>query len=262
MAVNWRWRRAAGDLGDPVVTVLLVALASLCLLGTGVAVQRAVDARDELDRIAADRAADVLAAELQASIAALNGADAMATDGTVTDEEVAAFAGDIVSTAAFTALAYCEPIAGDERAAWEAATGYPVHEFGGPGEIRPAARRERYVVVRAVYPETETSRLTLGLDLASDPTRRAAVDDAATSDGPVVMAPIALASTGGVGLFVAKSVTHDGEVVGFVSSGVGIDSLTARLDPDIAASLTIWLDGVQLRTGSPEGATAAFTAGG
>lgn len=263
MALSW-WskRRGTADLGDPVVTVLLVALASLCLLGTGVAAQRAIDERDRLDRLAADRASDVLSAELQTSIAALNGADAIAGDGEVTEADFVAFANDVVANAALGALAYSERITGDQRATWEATTGRVVQEFAGPGELRSASRRDEYVVVRSVHPVTETSQITLGLDLASDPVRLTGLVDAAEADGPVVVAPIALAGTGGVGLFVAKAVVHGGRVVGFVSSGVGVDALMVRIDPEIAATLTIRLEDVVLRTGSDGGETASFTAGG
>ncbi len=255
-------RRASPDLGDPVVTVLLVALASLCLLGTGVAMQRAVDDRDELDRLAADRASDVFSAELQMSIAALNGVDSMAADAVVSDAEFAAYAADVVGSAAFSALAYSQPVDGDARDAWEATTGHAIVQFAGAGELLPASPRTEYVVVRSVFPATEASERTLGLDLASDPTRRNGVEEAAISDGPVVVAPIELVSSSDVGLFVAKSVSHDGEIVGFVTSGLGIDALTARLDPHIAASLTVWLDGVVLLDGSNAGATASFNVGG
>lgn len=245
--------------GDPVVTVLLVALWTICVLGTVAVVQRAFDTRDDLDQRAADAVGVDVARALQESVSSFIGADSMAADGRVTEAEFMAFASDVLSNSLYSGLGFSEPVAADGRTAWEIATGITVRSFA----TDDGAARDGSVVLHYVLPESASS--ALGLDLLSDPARRHAVEEAIDSTGPVIAGPISLATSSAPGLFTIKAIRGaDDDVLGFVSSGVDVDALVEAVPAKWQERLAIEMDGVTLidRSVARGGATASFSASG
>ncbi|MYM85357.1 EAL domain-containing protein [Duganella sp. FT50W] len=91
-------------------------------------------------------------------------------------------------------MAWLTPVAGDERAAFEAwarqhgAADYSIRERTPAGTYVVAGQRERYFA--ATFAEPSTSRAYLGLDYLHDPQRRAALQRAIQSGQPTATAPL------------------------------------------------------------------------
>ncbi len=246
----------------------IVVLVGVCVLGgvaTALSVQRALEAERVADERAASVVAARLAAGLSASLFALGGADAMAVDGVVTEEEFAAFAADVLPGSDYSALAFAEAVPAGERASWEAEVGVQIVDTDGQGGFVPAATRERHVVVRYVRPDSELVRGVVGFVLRSDPVRARGVDEAATNPGGVLVGPIRLATGARPGLFAVNAVHGSGgEVVAYIASGISFDGgLLERVSPlpDLEP-VGIRMDGELLIAGDASGSVATFELAG
>ncbi|TWI45818.1 PAS domain S-box-containing protein/diguanylate cyclase (GGDEF)-like protein [Pseudoduganella flava] len=93
-------------------------------------------------------------------------------------------------------MSWLKPVAGTERAAFEAWARekidptFAIREPDENGGLRTAPERDEYVV--ATYIEPRSNRLYSGLDALSEPLRAAAVQLAMTSSEPVASAPLKL----------------------------------------------------------------------
>lgn len=243
--------------------VTLTGLAILGIVATVLSVERAVSDARERDRQAVRLAAERVSSDLLNAMSSLRGVDVLAADGVVTQQEVTAFAADVVPGSEFTALAFAEPVSDAERAAWETAVGSPIVDSDGAGGFAPAAARTEHVAVRYVAPRNETSSRVVGLDFNGDPVRSQAVDEALVAVEPVVIGPSPLASSGGIGLFVINAVrTDDAEVVGYIAGGISADTvLQAGLEVDDIEQLGLAIDGTTVV--AADGSVAAvFDLGG
>ena len=96
-------------------------------------------------------------------------------------------------------MAWLTPVAGNERAAFEAwgraqvTPRFEIRQRGADGALHGAARRERYFV--ATFIEPEQNRVYQGLDFLSDPPRRDALERAIQSGQPTATAPLQLIRT-------------------------------------------------------------------
>lgn len=97
----------------------------------------------------------------------------------------------------FQALSWNPKVSNAERPAYEAAgradcfAGYRFTETGSEGELRTAGTRAEYVVVHYIEPYTGNDQ-ALGFDIASDPSRRAALERARDTGSPAATPGIRL----------------------------------------------------------------------
>lgn len=243
-------------------------LVGVCLLGgvaTVLSVQRAIEAERVADERAASLVAARLSAGLSASLFALSGADVMAADGVVSEQEFATFAADVLPGSDYSALAFAELVEGEDRPSWEAAVGAEIVDTDGSGGFVPSPPRDQHVVVRYTMPDTAESRRVVGFDLSSDPIRARGVVEAEGSQGGVMVGPIRLATSAGPGLFVVTAVHGpDGLAIAYLASGVSFDGgLLERVSalPDLEP-VGIAMDGGVLIPGDQAGATASFVLAG
>ncbi|MGE3357131.1 MAG: SpoIIE family protein phosphatase [Acidimicrobiia bacterium] len=213
----------------------------LGITASALAVAQALDARSEDEARRADLAATVLNASLQQAVGSLRGVDVLAADGSVSASELALFAGDVLPGSLFAALAYSEIVEGADRARWEAEHGRSILELVPPGRLVPAAERARYDVVTWVHPDDGAYNAIVGLDVFSEPVRRAASEATLHTSRPVAMGPISVQPSARPGLFLTNVVKDvDGRAIGFVSSGVAVDDLLGQLPEDIdPATVTV-----------------------
>ncbi|MEZ5247922.1 MAG: CHASE domain-containing protein [Ilumatobacteraceae bacterium] len=220
----------------PTSALVLTGLTALAGAATIIASDRALQLAGDAHRRAATVAADQLRAELTAATSALAGTDALAADGIVDDVEFRAFARGVIAASAPEALAWSQPVSAGERDEWEDAAGVGLREIDATGEISPATERAAYVVVGSVMPDAPENAALVGLDLLGEPVRGGAVRAASESDRAVLAGPIELAGDGRPGLFVVRAVRDpERRVVGYVSSGVGLDPVIDRIEslPDV-----------------------------
>ncbi len=105
--------------------------------------------------------------------------------------------GVLAANRGIQALSWNPNVFEEERAAFEADVRrregrvFHISERGQSGQLRPAAEREEYVVVRFIEPH-DGNESAIGYDVASDPTRQQALTLARESGLPVATAPIDL----------------------------------------------------------------------
>lgn len=246
------------------VGVLMSGVLVLGITASGLAIRGAFDATAEQDARQADLVAAALGGNLQQAIGSLRGIDALAADGAVSADEFALFAADVLPGSLFSALAYSEIVAAADRAGWEQRNGRPVQDLAPSGTLVPAERRDVHDVVTWVHPANPATTQVIGFDVFSEPIRRSGVEAALGSGEPVAVGPIEVAPSSRRGLFMTNVVQDaDGRPIGFVSSGIAIDDVLARLPSRIdPASVTIRIgDEVLAGGGDGEGAVRSFSAG-
>src|SRR5688500_11789590 len=143
-------------------------------LGAAATLLAVVTVRDqagEADRRAAIEAARALQERVERSTAALRGANGLAGDGIVTDDEFAAFAASVLPVTGFSALAREVVVPGEQRQAFEAATGITIVDSDGRGGFVAAESRPEHVVVVDVEPAGAASPGLVGFDIAGNPVR-------------------------------------------------------------------------------------------
>lgn len=236
------------------------------MLVTGFATQRAVEVAHERDELAVTSAAAQMAAMLDTTLTGLTGIDGLATDGSVDEDEFAAFAGGVLVASVLSALALADIVPAADRDRWERETGFDIIDTDGAGGFTPAEIRDEHVVVRAVYPANEVTRSVLGFDFRSDSVRSRGVEEALRSDTPVLVGPITLAREATPGLFAVHEV-RDGEgvPVGVMASGVSIEPMTERIvDPAGVRgdAVSVSVDGVAMTSVPGSGPSAIFESGG
>jgi serine phosphatase RsbU (regulator of sigma subunit) len=167
---------------------------------------------------------------LTAITSSVAGANGLAVDGVVSEDEFARFASNVVTTSGLGALAYADLIDGEDRTAWERDVGVEVRDTDGAGGFLPAGDRAVHAVVRHVEPVTDESIAVIGFDLLSDPIR---ADGAAQADGDtqaVLVGPITLATGGSNGLFLVFAVRDaEDRVIGYLAAGFSIDPIEAAV---------------------------------
>ena len=221
-------------------------------------------AAKERDRHAVELASSSLSGLLQQTVAALRGADGLATDGVVSDVEFAAFAADVMRGSLFRALAYSIVVPDEDLTQFEQRTGIEVRDTDGAGGFVSGAHRVTHIVVEHVHPVNDTTAALPGFDIASDQGRADAATRAAQTGTPAIGEPIRLASSARPGVFAIQAVrSTEGTVIGYVSSGVSVDDLlaTAARGQAEGRRVSLLLDEVPL-AGPGRGASMSFDVGG
>ena len=219
-----RWRSV-------VMALLLVAV---LVLGVGSA---AIAWAKEDQRVAArrtqvvDAASQAVADQVNRSVAALRGGDGMAADGTVTPAEFTAFAGDVVAGSSFKMVAYEVSITDAQRDAFERKYHVQIRDVRD-GKFVTAPRRPVYLPVLDVAPQDPALPSVLGYDVTGDPIRAAAIARAGRSQEPAMSAPVRLAASTRMGVFVAAPLVESqagprGTVIGYLTGGVAAADLAA-----------------------------------
>ncbi len=243
-AVVIRQRAATWPVAGAALFIGLFVLGSLATL---LSVRTEQDAARLRDARAAEIVSSRLSGALQHTVAALRGADALAVDGSVSADEFTAYARDIVDGSLYRAIAFARVVSGGDRAAFEASTGLIIRDTDGKGGLVTAPQRDQYYVVTEVYPQTDQTISLRGFDIASDPIRRDAAQRSLDVAEPVVSNRISLADSGRPGVFVVQGVhLQDGTTVGFLSSGIAIDSLVQSAGIRPGTDFQLSLDGVVL----------------
>lgn len=255
----------AGTRKDVVTTVLVAS--AIVLFGasaTTVAVRDAAASAGEADDRATELVANRLEDLLLTTLSSVRGIEGLVVDGTVTDGEFQAFAGGVIDGSLFQALAWAEVVSADDRAEFERESGLTIRGTDGAGGFFPALPADRYLVVRWIHPLLDDNRGVLGFDLASEPVRAKAAEQAEQRGEPVLSSRLATAT----GALVGVSLMHaarapDGTVVGFVSSGLTVSDVIERVAFDEpVGQIYLTMDGEVLFGSSNAGATRSFEAGG
>ena len=266
-----RWVRPGLDVGLQWVPAAAAVVAVLAVggVGTGAAILTERGRAEQRDRQAATVAAAAISDRLARSTTALAGVNGLATDGTVTDEEFATFAGAVLANSSLPSLARSVIVPDADRAGYEQRTGRPIIERNDAGAFVAAARRAMYVPVTDVLPRTDVTRRTLGFDVISDPVRAAAAAEASRTGRLVLSAPVRLAPSGRPGFFVIQPIfTPAGGgasvLIGYLSTGIPSDDMLAAAQERLRPGLTIGLrDGDhQVAGASTGGSTASIAAAG
>lgn len=132
-----------------------------------------------------DRAAQAVAERLQNSVGRVltslrTSAGLVDARGRVDVASFQAYARAVGSIGATDAMALAEIVPAGERARFEASRGLPISEIASGGSLRRARDRASYVPIVATWPEPGREAL-LGLDLMSEPARRAALEQAGST---------------------------------------------------------------------------------
>ena len=177
---------------------------------------------------AADRAGVALVEAVRSIEQRQLGAQAIVRDGTLDLEVFGAFADDVLEGSDAFALGLVAVVEGDERASFEELTGLQIRSIVG-SSLAAAPAADRYLPLVAGRPGELTDDI-LGFDLGSDPTRRAALDAAATSGEPFVSEVVQLAADQMPAVLVIRPLVPGGRStpVAFLASALPIDSVVAR----------------------------------
>ena len=213
------------------------------------------------------RAARAVQSINAAVMASLGGASAMVDDTTGRVDEVHfnSFASGVVNTTLLPVLADIQVVPGDQRAAFEAELGSPVMQSAN-GTLVPSETRDQYLVVRFVYPRSDSSVKVVGFDIASEPIRAAAADASMSRGGVAFSAPVRSASNSELGFFAIAPLYRPGVALGspskqrgapigyvasLVPSSAMLDAVRAQLPATARVSITD-VDGGELLAATPD----------
>ena len=231
-----RFRRVRGAL-----------VASAVLVGTVsslVAWGQADDAAERDTAALAQRASDLVASRVDTIRSGLAGAGSLVQpDGSVSSDEFRAYATEVVSASALSALALVPVVPATERQAFEDAVGRRIVDRGPEG-VMPAPVRRVHYPVRVVVPATSANEALLGFDIAGDPVRHRAAQAARDSAEIVISEPVPSQPTGSTSFFVTQALYRpDADLssvagrrrglVGFVSTAYTGESLAQGLVADL-----------------------------
>ena len=250
---------------SPVGLWLLASLLVIGGIAAGLSVSAERSAAADRDATVADLAVANLAAAVQKTTGALRGADGLVVDGSLSAPEFAGFAKDVLADSLFSTLSYAQIVRDEALELFESQTGIDVRDADGAGGFVDAARRPEHIVVRYVYPQTDTSKVLFGFDLASDPQRAGAVAASAASEDPALTLLSNLAGSDRPGLFGTQAVhASDNSVIGYISSGVNLDEVVAAATPGQPANrdVSVYLDGMLVGGSGADGAERSFAIGG
>ncbi|MCU1395881.1 MAG: hypothetical protein JWM34_4309 [Ilumatobacteraceae bacterium] len=211
-------------------------------------------------------------------VSSFGGASAVVdAHGDVTETTFDSFASGVVDTTLLPVLAYVQPVADADRAAFEKATGHVISAATANGLLHQG-NEDQYLAVRFVFPENETSSSVIGFDIDSDPTRAAAAAEAIKTGSTVFSAPITSQPSGQMAVFAVRPVYRAGmplttpaersaAFAGFVSSLVPANTMLAAVVAQLPAGARVSIAdrGVVLASTSsaPQGGhTAAVAASG
>jgi diguanylate cyclase (GGDEF)-like protein/PAS domain S-box-containing protein len=237
-----------------VATVLAGVVLTLALLAAG----RRIDSDRDTVRDGAALAAATAA--LRAQLDTLGGqvqdvAGLFEASRSVMPSEYADFAAPMLKRSGATALTFLQDVPGSQLEAFERVNG-PVRELAADGSTRPAARRDRYVVVtRTAYEGTGAP--LLNVDVLSQPGREPAIDQAERTGAVAATDLVHLARDRRGGLIVYAPVRGrlSGVVAGSFSRAVLQDAVTRALGHDARVRVAA-TNGLLVSAGPPPGRRA------
>ncbi len=161
---------------------------------------------------------------------------------TITQEEFARFATVRVGQRGLAALQWIPRVSGGDRNRYEAGGegGGPIQELDPTGLLVTASPRPEYFPVTFVHP-VAPNRAALGFDAASNPVRRAALQEAADLGQLTASAPINLIQNGRRSILVFDPVYRVGFDAAFATVAARRENLTAYVlgIVDLPASLRV-----------------------
>jgi GAF domain-containing protein len=238
----------------------IVAVAAVIAIGAAAAWATARDARRDAERrevLVADQTASVFTASVEQVLAAISGVSGLSdADGNVDKMAFDAYARAATDRSAFQALAYAPVVTEVERPAFESAIGGPItDEPGGPR----AGVRARYLPVEWVTPDREETAPLIGFDLATDPVRNAAAEQARDGGSTVITDTTPARPNNQPAVFLVHPVYRAGTdagapgtrvserrraIVGYVATGVLGSDLLDAVDTRVEGSLGVRIRGV------------------
>ncbi|HJR26797.1 MAG TPA: SpoIIE family protein phosphatase [Acidimicrobiales bacterium] len=248
---------------------LLVLLVLSVGLGSAVVAWRSADDDAERDdRVVAQEATDLIGRTVDLAELGLAGAGAIVPpSGPVPVGTFEAYARDVLGSSSLEALAFEPVVPAAQRPAFEADLGAPIIDRAPDGPA-PAPQRDVHYPVRALVPQIAANRGLLGFDLAGDPVRRAAAEQARDSGEVVFSEPVPSQPSGTPSFFLVKALYRPGRdlgtvearraaLVGFVSS-----AYTSRLFAEAIGTTLPEGTAVELRDGDTLLADTGDAAGG
>jgi serine phosphatase RsbU (regulator of sigma subunit)/CHASE1-domain containing sensor protein len=246
--------------------LIVASVVALGIAATLLAWHRSDTDVDRRDAMAARRATDLvedLVGSTQAGLAGVAGV--VQPDGSVDLRSFRAYGGGVVAATTLEALAYEPVVPAAGRAAFEASIGRPMIDRPSAGAARAPDRPLHYPVLEVV-PVTDANRGVLGFDIASDPVRREAAEQARDRGTVVFSQPVPSQPSGRQSFFLVKALYRPAvpistvaerraALVGFVSTAYGADVLANDLAADLprGTSFEVWDGRTQLaRHGSSD----------
>jgi serine phosphatase RsbU (regulator of sigma subunit) len=188
-----------------VLVVAITGLAATLLTG-----RQAEDEKRDHERNVAVQAAVLVDGTTESSVAAVAGAGGIVTpEGAVELDTFRSYSREVVAISPINVLAFEPVITHDERAAFEQRIGGPIVDQRN-GELVTASERPLYYPVRAVVPETATTRPVIGFDLLADPDRGPAALEARDTGRTVLSPPVRATSSGALSFFLVKPLYRPG----------------------------------------------------
>jgi hypothetical protein len=244
-----------------VAVVLLLAVPGV--VATGLSIDGARDEARARDDRAVAVVGERLSARLSDASTSLLGTDLLVADGQITAHELDVLVEDIRPATDFRAVAYEEPVPAGEVEAWQARTGITITRSDGAGGFEPVEGGTVHYPVLFVSPDTDDNRRVRGFDIGSDPVRLEGIAEASAGENAALVGPISLAGTGQPGLFLIRALRRDGEIVGFLSSGIGVADLVDQVaDIPHLAEVGLAIDGMLVSGEAGGDATVSFPLGG
>jgi GAF domain-containing protein/CHASE1-domain containing sensor protein len=236
----------------------IAAVVAVIAIGAAAAWATAQDARRDAERreaLIADRTASVFTASVEQLLAAISGVWGLPdAEGNVDEVVFDAYARAATGRTAIEALAYAPLVTAAERPAFESAIGGPIiDEPGGPR----AGERDRYLPVQWVTPDLDETAPLIGFDLATDPVRNAAAEQARDSGSTVITRTIPAQPNDQPAVFLVHPVYGGADagapgtpvserrraVVGYVATGVLGSELLDAVDTRVDGSLGVRITG-------------------
>ena len=241
-----------------------MALAGFGCAATVLAIDRAGSTAHERDVQLVELVSERVSSRLTSSVSSLRGADGLAVDGRIDEMEFRALFEGLLTDSVFAAMTYAEVVPERDRSRWEEANRILIVEEDAQGGLGPAASRPQHVAIALVEPENQQTRPLSGFDLMSEKIRAEGMLRSAATGLPAVVGPISLLTNGRPGIFVVHSVRdRDGNVIGYLSSGVDLDRLTQTIgDRTSFEHVGLELGNIPLTERANGGATSSFASGG
>jgi diguanylate cyclase (GGDEF)-like protein len=235
-------------LGFALVFAIAIGSIVLALIVHG----RERDSFETMQRGEAVRAAHQAQAVAALSVSQLASAAAFyRVEHDLNRHEFEAVADSLLEAGALRATAFVASVPGGDRRRFERRQRVRILERGALGQLRPAARRDRYYPIAFAAASGLSVRMPLGYDVGTDRFRGAYLRKARDSGRPAAT-PVMRLPVGGTGINVFHPVYRDGAptrtvaerraaLVGFAAAGFPVpglaDAATATLPDDVEASL-------------------------
>ncbi len=250
-------------------SLALIVLVLGTTAGVVLARARAADEVEDRARRAAASGAALLEIDLREVAAGLSGAAAAIDPSGELDIEVfTAFAEDPLADQEVRELALIDVVPGDERAAVEERLGVAITAFGDDGRLVPAPEAAEHLVALSVHPDLP-GRASVGLDVGSDPARRAVIEAARSTRAAAVGAAVDLAGDDSTLMLVVRPlIDGSGSVRGYVGTGIPFARLQQTIETTAGRDVPVALvegetlvSGAELDEERAESARAALPQG-